>query len=184
MNSNTNTIVISVIVSVLLSMSLIMLASPLRETLRGEQGIQGIQGIQGEQGIQGIRGTQGIQGNQGELGPQGPTGESYDFDGEWVLVDMWEWEGTDLDENLDEVVEITESVWHVHYYYSSTVKSSQLFGVDISEGQERGAVVYSSSATRMATDSIACFGAGFHNLAIYFGDHDYVQVAVWEFRPN
>jgi len=180
-----------------------LFVSPIRETLRGEQGIpgsrgipglpgsQGISGIPGSQGISGLPGSQGIsglpgsQGIPGEIGPQGPAGESFDFDGEWVYVDSWTWEGTDLNDDVDHVVEITESVWHIHWYISSNERSSQFFGVDISEGQVRGSIVYSSStATRVATDSVACFGAGFYNLNIYFWDHDYVQVVVWELRPN
>jgi len=75
-------------------MSLILFVSPIREILRGEPGSPG---AKGSPGIQGESGAQGSPGIQGDPGAQGPAGEPYNFDGDGVYVDSWNWEGTSGD---------------------------------------------------------------------------------------
>ena len=98
-----NKVIVVMVVLVILSVAcmgiLVMLDTPIRESLIGPEGPQGIQGdlgVQGPQGDtgevgpegpigigeQGLQGFQGIQGEQGEQGIRGPRGEL------WVLSEI------------------------------------------------------------------------------------------------
>ena len=79
-----NKVIVVMVASVILSVAcmgiLVMLDTPIRESLIGPEGPQGIQGMQGEQGPLGVIGIQGesgesIVGPQGESGIQGLSGE-------------------------------------------------------------------------------------------------------------
>ncbi len=128
MNENTK-ILVAVLASVILSVicmgALVMLDTPIRESLIGPQGIQGLRGERGLQGKQGdlgigIQGVQGI-GIQGLRGYTGLQGEPGDPAFDWVNVEdvetVWKFGGWVNESRFEygATFTITEPVWYIDF---------------------------------------------------------------------
>ncbi|MBA7629911.1 hypothetical protein ES703_37418 [subsurface metagenome] len=89
---NTQTVIIAVVISVILSIGISFVISPSSQGSKGPQGLQGEPGPQGARGEtgprgatgnsgpQGEKGIQGQTGSRGSQGEQGPPGESYTYE--------------------------------------------------------------------------------------------------------
>lgn len=173
MKEQTKTIIISVILSIILSTTIIIVAPPIQDLLRGPQGEQGEPGPQGEVGSQGPqgevgslgpRGEVGSQGPQGEVGPPGPPGELY------TTIDTWKtiatFSGLSQGGTTDTFY-IPSETWRIQFYYRGEDSATFKFWVIQDSVDVDARTFYGPSQTR--TLDIKA-GSGSFYLQIFCGD--------------
>jgi len=145
-------------------------------------GPSGEQGIQGETGLKGETGLSGKDGSQGQRGPIGAPGKDYVFNGEWVYVDGWEWEGTDSFTDIERTFHIDAELWRIYIAISSYERPDQYFGMNAFKSTDMENVTgiwYTTSW--YGADYLYCFGSGDKILNIFFYGQDDVTVIVEEY---
>ena len=143
-------------------------------------GPSGEQGIQGETGLKGETGLSGKDGSQGQRGPIGAPGKDYVFNGEWVYVDGWEWEGTDSFTDIERSIEIEAELWRVYIVINSLERRDQYFGLIIYTVSENVTGAWATTSYYGA-DYLYCYGEGNHLINMFFDRQDSVKVIVEEY---
>jgi len=176
---NVQTVVIAVILSVCISVGAFTV---MKDSFMGPAGEEGIQGVQGIQGIQGATGEQGIQGETGIRGLTGAKGEDFVLEGEWIWVNGWEWDYTNVDEDFERIVHIDTKIWKITYLIGSTYRSDQWFAVDIYKAPNYVNVTASiATKVNFGADELTMFGEGDYSLNMLFEGQDYVYIGVYEY---
>ena len=171
------------LVSILLSSTIsIGVFTFLKENFVGPQGKQGIQGSIGPQGEQGLPGNDG---ERGDMGRMGPPGKDYVFNGEWVYVNSWGWEGDDSYIDVERTINIEAELWRIQFYTNSADYRDQYFGIFVYEENDlENSTSWWLGSSAYLGDTLYCYGEGPHILNIYYNRHDCVSVWVEQYLPK
>ena len=179
MESNSKTfivIILSVVLSASITLGSIMFIPSIRESLRGPEGPMG---LPGDPGPQGDPGSPGLQGERGIQGSPGAKGDDFELEGEWEYVIDWTWDYTNVDADIERIIDIDANIWKISWLISGKYRSEQWFAIDVFEGGQSMNVTYSAATnSNFAGDSLYCFGKGIYTISIAFIGQDFVIVYV------
>lgn len=170
---------LTLILSVLISVGVFTFLTPYFVGPQGEQGLTGLPGEQGPIGKNGLSGNDGV---EGKRGPIGSPGKDYIFNGEWVYVDSWEWEGVDSYLDVERIVNVDAEIWRIHIVINSYEYQNQYFALNIFKGPTYENVTGAWGTTSWyGADYLYCYGKGEHLLNIFYEGHDSVIIFVEEY---